>query len=153
MSRTECYVTDEMYLKEPCKIYFVDKFDGEAVAQKVVKLNSAIKAASRSFNELSMADGGRKAEDVYVKLTVADRISSSARQAITISAFVNVIQILKGAEQRREAQTLQDRSRTMQIPLTLRNELDIIIGKAAGAPPPKRLKSGADAVADTASHT
>ena len=104
LPRTECYVTDEMYLKDVCKTYFLDKFNGEAVAQKVVKLNSAIKAAKQSFDDLSMADGGRNVEDVYVKLTVAQMISSSARQAVTISAFVSFIQILKGAVQRREAQ-------------------------------------------------
>ena len=153
LPRTECYVTDEMYLKDVCKTYFLDKFNGEAVVQTVVKLNIAIKAAKQSFDDLSMTDGGGNAEDVYVKLTVAQKISSSARQAVTISAFVSFIQILKGAVQRREAQQLQEKSRTMQIPLSLRKELANIIGKAAGAPPPKRLKSGADAVADTASHT
>ena len=104
----------------------------------MVKLNSAIKAAKQSFDDLSMADGGRNAEDVYVKLTVAQRISSSARHAVTISAFVNVIQILKGAEQRRGAHNLQERCKNMQIPQTLRNELDNIIGAAL---PAKLLKS------------
>ena len=79
-----------MYLKDVCKTYFLDKFNGEAVVQTVVKLSSAMKAARRSFNELRIADGGRKADDVYAKLTVVQRISSSARQAVTISAFVNV---------------------------------------------------------------
>ena len=66
LPRTEWYATDEIYLKDVCKTYFLDKFNGEAVAQTVVKLNSAIKAAKQSFDDLSMTDGGRNAEDVYV---------------------------------------------------------------------------------------
>ena len=66
------------------------------------------------------------------------------KQAVTISAYVSVIQNLRGADQVREAKALQMKSKGTVVPLTLRQELNNITGAEAETPPAE--------AADTASH-